>query len=480
MTTATSESIDGKREVVRHGSVYIAVTIVQAGAMAAVTPILTRKLGQQEYGVLSTALAVGQLLMVVLPLGLAMAVAFDVYDHGPRQRSTAALVGSTTLITVALGLVAGAGLSFLPSTPIDWPAIMRLAVLWAVVGALLTVVQSALRAAHRSIAFAIPTLVFAAAGPAVGLAVVLVLDRNTQNYLIGLAAASTVAAAIGLLMVDWRPWRLAPRAQLVPALKFGLPTIVHGAAFMVLASGDRLIIERLMGPAQTGRYQVAYTLGILAFSSLQSLNSAWGPLIHGAEVRDRWGYLVRSLPMMYQAALAMTWVGGLLAPIAIAVLAPPSFDRAQLVPVAVIVLGSSIPMVSYLAGVHVLLHVRRSATTALATFVGALINVVANFALVPVFGLVGAALATLIGYLGWAWFVRHLAGRYVDVKWNQRQEAYLYALGAAAVLAGALLPVNTPGMVVRIIGAAVYSALFVPRVVRALRSASASARPVAV
>src|SRR4029077_5577849 len=114
-------------------------------------------------------------------------------------------------------------------------------------------------------------------------------------------------------------------------------------------------------------------------------------------------------------------------------------------------------------------------TIAFATLTGALLNVVANFALVPAFGLVGAAFATLISYVGWAWLVRYLAGRYVDVKWQWGYEATVYAIGGAAILAGALLPVTTIGLIIRCVGAAAYAAVFVPRVVRTLRSESTGA-----
>ena len=128
----------------------------------------------------------------------------------------------------------------------------------------------------------------AAAGAQVTGVVVILLSRGTPTaYLAGYLIASAAAALAGIILTRALGAGLAPRPVLRAALAIGLPTIPHSIAILVLALGDRLIIQAIDGAGQVGRYQVAYALGSLSIMILSAVQNAWVPLTFGAEEHPR-------------------------------------------------------------------------------------------------------------------------------------------------------------------------------------------------
>ena len=88
----------------------------------------------------------------------------------------------------------------------------------------------------------------------------------------------------------------------------------------------------------------------------------------------------------------------LIAPIALRILAPASFGPNQLLVVSALVTASAIPYLIYLTNLRTLLAFRRTGNMLWATPVCAVVNILLNLWLVPIMGIDGSALATLLSF----------------------------------------------------------------------------------
>ena len=177
--------------MLQRGVMYTLVTIVQAAALIVATPVLTRSLGQLEFGRLATGIAVAQLLVVVLPLGLSLSLSFAVYDrlHGVSEDALNPLIGSAVAVTLSLaGLVGATAVLWGPAVGVaSGPALLIVA--WAAGAGMLGLVQAVLRAENRTRSFAALTLLAVAGGPLVGTLAVVATKYRTGAYLGSMAVA---------------------------------------------------------------------------------------------------------------------------------------------------------------------------------------------------------------------------------------------------------------------------------------------------
>jgi O-antigen/teichoic acid export membrane protein len=380
---------------------YVGVLSLQLVTATVVSPVLAHVLPGDEFGHLSSAIALHQVLVVLALVGLDQAMILIRAESG-RDHSARTLVGVGLLVALALTAIAyvsaplwAPALGF----PTDDP-IVGIVVGWTPLAAGVFMVSALLLSQDRLGAFAVVNVLATLGGQAAGLVVLFTAEERTASaYATGNLVTLAATLLLGIVLV--RP-RLPRRADLVVtrrAVRLGLPLMVSGLAVFVLNASDRLVIQRLLGPEEAGRYQIAYVVGNLAVLLIGMVDGAFLPRI--AAVRNdraRWAVigLARGglLKLMSPVMLGIT----LAAPLVLTVVAPSSFRPADLHPVVYLVALAGLPVLLGVGWVWELMtrhHTRGLATSAI---VAAVANVVINIVLVPRWGLVGAAAATVAAF----------------------------------------------------------------------------------
>jgi O-antigen/teichoic acid export membrane protein len=233
------------------------------------------------------------------------------------------------------------------------------------------------------------------------------------------------------------------------ALKLGLPTVPHALAIYVVAAGDRILVERELGLPSVARYQVAYLVGALGLTLAGAFNNAWSTLVYGARDEDRWHVLADTTAELYRLVGFIVGVIAFGGPVVLGVLAPGDYRPLGLAPVCAVVAISVIPYIDYLANSHAIFYCRRAWSLAWMTPVAAAVNVAMNLLLLPHLGLIGAAYATVAGYLVQATLARAVRSRFLQVPWRADATRAAWVLGVACACAGALLPSRGVWLVLR-------------------------------
>ncbi len=427
---------------------YAVVAAVQLATGALVAPVLAHVLDDPaQVGVLAAAIALHQLLVVLALVGLDQAVVLQRAEDGHDGRARA-LAGAAVLLAAGVTAVLWATAAwwaplfgFAPDA-VAAPGIVATTVWWTVPSAGVMVALGLLLAADRLRAFTVVSVLAAVGGQVAGLGAVLLLGGGASTYAWGLLGADLLAALIGWRLTRPR-WRgaLAPRV-LRPALAFGAPLMLSSISVFLLNAGDRVVVQRLAGPAELGRYQVAYTVGFLAVQLIVVAGNSWLPRF--AEVQDtalRRRLIAGTRDSVYRL-LTPTLLGvALAAPVALVVAAPASFRPRELLVVVVLVALSAYPVAAATATGRVLVTERRTRPLALCTALAALLNIALNLVLVPVAGIAGSAAATAIAY-GVQAVAQRLALRARPGPWPGTPPRVL--LEAAAVSAAALVLVVLP------------------------------------
>jgi O-antigen/teichoic acid export membrane protein len=236
------------------------------------------------------------------------------------------------------------------------------------------------------------------------------------------------------------PWRVPGAVS--EGVRIALPVVPHTAAILVLNSGDPLILVRLLDPADAGRYQVAMMLGIAPLAVLSGINNAWAPAIMGAKAEDRWSFLARTVrPILWVAAVCTLGVA-LLAPLAVRLLSPPEYGHATLARLAQVIALCALSQVIYLGASSVIFNEKRTTALAITTPLATLLFVGVSIPLVSVLGLLGMAIAKVIGFAALALGTVIAAGRLARIPWQAA--TWVPVIGVAVV--GVMVLQFVPGV----------------------------------
>lgn len=400
-----------------------------------------------EYSRIALAETAAALGSTLAGAGLAAALArFALRPGHESDPDGTARVVSTVAQLASVAAVAMAGILILAGPPLVrlllphfevplWPH-LAVALFAAFVSQWLQIPLTVYRVERNSFGFVAVTL-----GQQL-LAVVLVgaaLFFASSSLSVLLARALAAAVVLAALLPSFGARMRLPfdRGHAHDALRFGIPLVPHTIIAFALAAGDRFILERYRPLSEVGLYSLAYSFGMVLTTLTSAMMLAWGPEFHrlaGRGVNGERAIATTTEELSLLLAF-VTSVTSILLPALLPVLLPESYHS----------VGGLTPPI--LAGYffhalfslfHLgLLQARRTEILALLTFGAAAMNIALNFALVPEYGAMGAAWATLLAYAAEAAVVMVFVRRVYPLPTSTRR----IAPGALAVVACATVSV---------------------------------------
>lgn len=386
MTTAGTRGLGG-----RWRAVAVPYTALRLGGQAAEFlgwVILARRLGATAFGELSIAFLACRYAGIVADWGATMRGPRDVAADG-RQGSVRVYVRTRTALALGLAAVAAGTLVLL-----DRPELVPV-----------TAVVLALGLSRDWIALGREAGARAAAPIAVQGALLALASWGFPDVAGGAAAvaAGYGAAAVLSIALNRVPHDLGRGARRIDA--WMLAAVL---AIQVTSSLDTVLLGWLASTSDAGVYAAVYRIPNAWIALLSALLAGLLPLATRTLHQDgeRFGRLrVRSLRVSAKAAGAVVLfapVGALLVPVVFG----PDYRDGRL-PALLLLLATAV--ITLAAPLHPLaVSAGRDRAYALVMVGGAAGNIALNLVLIPPFGMVGAAAATLAAQLGVSWLLWRL------------------------------------------------------------------------
>jgi len=212
---------------------------------------------------------------------------------------------------------------------------------------------------------------------------------------------------------------------------FGMPLVPAALALWAINFVDRIFVAHYKGSAEVGVYSVAIRVASVITFVMLAFRTAWPAFAYSIE-DDHEARRTYAFVLTYLLAFA-SWLAlglGALAPWLVSLLSAPAYQRAEegVAPLAF--------AFAFYAGYTVLAigsgRARRTQLNWLVTGVGAATNIALNFWLIPRYGMVGAAISTLVSYVVLFGAMALYAQSVYPVQYQWRRIAT--AVGAAAGL----------------------------------------------
>lgn len=231
-------------------------------------------------------------------------------------------------------------------------------------------------------------------GLAAGLIVSGTVLTVAVSYSAGLGLVALGCVAILLRRMDWA----MNVKRIGRSLRFGAPFILHVTGGALLIYVDRILLQRLAGPAVVGVYSVAYVVGSTVGFVYGLLGTAFEPFVYRRARRGR--SIERYLADYRRAALALASILALLFSIAATVLIVPIYGTTYHAAISIVpvVAVSYVIMGLSKEATYALTVLQRPSVVAVGSALGAALNVGLNLLWIPRWGAYGAASATYVSF----------------------------------------------------------------------------------
>jgi O-antigen/teichoic acid export membrane protein/glycosyltransferase involved in cell wall biosynthesis len=427
-------------------------------------PLYTSYLSTDDYGKIETLVAATAVLAIVLKLGFSSAFFrfyFDAKDDDGRTRVVRTSFWFT-MVSATAGLIVACLLAEQISHALQLGSerdlVYAAAVgLWA--GMNYEQMSALFRAEERSVGYVIASLsnILITVGATVLL--VVVLHEGPLGVLVGNFIGTLV---VYFVLLGYRRYQLGLEfdRKLFRAMnKFGMPLVPAALALWAVNFIDRLFIAFYKDQSEVGVYSVAVRVSSALVFLMIAFRTAWPAFAYSItddhDARRTYSYVLTYV------VFVTCWVSlafGVLAPWIVRLLAGnPSFYRAS----------DAVALLSFAGAAYTAYTVmaigsgraRKTQWNWVIAAVAAAVNIGLNILLIPPYGMIGAAIATVAAYvalfIGMVIYSQEVY--YVAYQWRR----VLTAAGAAVALCALGAALNVP-LVVAVLLVLVYPFLLIP------------------
>lgn len=312
-----------------------------------------------------------------------------------------------------------------------------------------------LRAEEKVMTLSVLGLVIGIGSVATGILFCVVVLRGLMGYIVGtIAFEAVIVLVFGLHFARRGVFGLhfVSRSLASQLLIFGAPLLLFDLSSLVNGYADRFLISHFLGSAQVGIYSVGYNFatyvqGIITAPLWMTIFPIYTKIWETDGSAKTTEFL--NLFLNYYLALAILVIVGVMVTSRelITLLATDKFAAAAsitpLVITSVMLYGTTHITAAgfYLA--------KRTKTIAMLTLGCALINILLNLVLIPSYGILGAAYATVASYFILTVLVTSFSRNLLRVKWPLR--SLTIYLGAAMVSAFMAIHVEHPNLFISLV-----------------------------
>ena len=370
---------------------YVGINLFTKGLGFIITPIFTRALSEEEYGVfalyISVLGAVG-LLVSSFTGGSALYMGLKKYADDRADYYRSVLCSVFLFLTVVCTLL----FAFSSYLRLD-TTFCVLICLQALFDALVGIYLSVLRFSYAYKTIAAICIFEALGAPIIAVFLIRIGVNGAFARIISLLLVSAITAIFSITRLIKRGGRVR-RKMVKYSYRASFPLLPHTAASAVTAEADKFLITATYGAVALAKYSVVHSVSVgLSFVS-SALCSALCPWILRHTGREDEYKFREVLSLLFRILSMLTLFLLAVIPEAIRFLAPPEYYEASsaALPIALSTLPAFVTSVCTVG----ITHSERGGYSVRVALGAAALNVLFNFMLIPHLGYLGAGLSLLI------------------------------------------------------------------------------------
>ena len=386
------------KKAVKAGVYYTICNFATNGLYLLTTPIYTRLLSQEGYGVTATYNTWMALFTIICTLDLYSCIQISRVDFENKSREFLSSILSLSSISIFIFYILFKLVDFVKPDILGMPVILYdILFLEILCRNVVTLFQQQNSAYLKYKEYIIVSMIIAFSGQL--LSVLLVMQMRDGGYLGKIIGTSIPYFIVGIIIASIimvRGKTVYNREYWKYGLKISVPLIPHHIAGSILTQFDRIVINMLVGLGATALYSLASNYALIVQVVWNSFNSAWVPWFYGQMKEDNISDIKYFVKIYAIGMSVVIVIAALIGPEAIFILGGAEYaDSAMVIPS--FLLGIFFQFL-YSLYVNIEFYYKKTKKLAVWTLLAAMINLVLNYALIPYFGYVAAGYTTLFSY----------------------------------------------------------------------------------
>jgi len=412
-------------------------------------PIYTRVFSPEDYGIINLVQVTITLLTALLILGVDNANGrfyLDTTDGAEKRviASTAIFFLAAVMLTGCLLFIGFSGqisqMLFKTDTDSQYLIIAAAAIPFSTCGILCI---DLLRFNLRPVSYTLLSVANLLTTVIVTILLVVVLKVGVVGVFIATLFSSCVFFCINLALTSKYFILAFSTKRLMELLTFGLPLVPYGIAIFLMQNCDRYFLSQFATLQDVGLYNLGWQIASISSLFFVATGLAWGPFIYMTYKDDNIGKVYTKL-INYIVAAAMFIVVGLsiFSHEILLIFAASDYYGAYIV-----IPFLAFDLTLFYLGLRLSFGINIAKKTLHFTWISLLAaaaDICMNYLLVPLYGMIGAAVATLLSAIIWFVLLVWVSRRYYVLEF--KVGAFLAIIGvSAAIIIAVYLFLNNVG-----------------------------------
>lgn len=434
------------KALLRDSIIYTIPTLISRGLSFLLIPLYTRVLTPADYGALDMLIVFGSIVNLTIALEVSQGVArycSDEKDSHRRMVYASSALWFTLLcysVFLVITLILAPALSPLIMGESGLEFVFRVGMFYLTVNGIFILIQNQFRWELKSKDYAVVSFLMSVTTAIGAVALTTIFRWGASGLLLGMTGGVIVGSCYGLWCLHDSFRCYFSWSCLKEMLLFSAPLIPSGIAVFISLYIDRVMINHYLSLTEVGLYGFGFRLSSIVGLIMVGFQSALTPLIYNHYAEEQTPRQIAFIFRYFVVSALLVFMGlSLFAPEIISAFFPPSYYPAKdliifMVP-AILLSNMYIfaPGIDIFKKTHLILFINLG---------GAGINAGLNWLMIPRFGIVGAAAATLFGCLFAFLAYMSLSQRFYRVphSWKKLGLAVTGTVLLACVVASVELP----------------------------------------
>ncbi len=424
--------LDKIKELSKDTAIYGISTIFGRFLSFLLVPFYTNVFTTSEYGIFAYLYTILAFMNIVYIYG--MDAAFLKYTSLAKEKEKKDTFSTPFLFVVSTGIFASilffifrAGISNALDVPQKYSHLFIYIILILLLDTFALIPFSKLRLERKAKKFATIKIINILINLTLNIVLILYYKMGIEAIFISNLCASVFSFLALIPDIITRLKFKIDKNVLKKMLKFGLPYLPASIAAMMVQMIDVPILRELTNDATVGIYRANYKLGIFMMLFVSMFQYAWQPFfLNNAKEKNAKEIFSKVLSLFVLAASVIWIVISLfidnLASIEFlpgkTIIGHSFLSGIFIVPVVLLAYVFYGMYVNFTAGLYI---EEKTQYFPYVTITGALVNVVINLFLIPIYGIMGAALATLASYIVMAAGMFFVSNKFYKIDYEYRR-----------------------------------------------------------
>jgi len=377
---------------------YVISNIVVKAIAVITTPLFTRMMTTEEYGIVQNFISWNTLLLPIFTLNLTYSIGRAKLDIDDDLEN---YVGTMQIVSAAFSLVISFIAIILIGPVSSLFELSRLQtyflLFYLFFGPAITLWQNSYRYRYKYKQNIMIAWYTALSTTAVSIVLMLLFKNSRADMrMLGLTVPTVVLSLYFWIKAIAHRRIHFNRKYIGYGLKISAPLILHTISLHILSQSDRIFITKIWGASDTAFYSLAYTYGVLLHVFTTAVAEGWLPWFHDTYYEGDFANIRKNVKPLIVFGCYVGLACAALAPEAIMILGGKEYTR-SIYCVPPVVLGVVCQYI-YTHYVNIEMHLKKTMYVSYGTIFAAVLNIVLNAIFIPKFGFIAAAYTTLVSY----------------------------------------------------------------------------------